>query len=544
MSSSRADLVIRGQVVVAAELDGLVTAEAVGIADGRVVAVGSAAQVDAAAAPGARLIDAGDAAVLPGLHDFHIHLVALARSRVAIALDEAADGGEVLERLRSAAASGGPADWLVGQGWSEVTLASLPPSALDEAVGTRLAFLTSHDGHSAWASAAARARGGVTAATADPAGGRIERDANGEPTGILRETAFDLVAPHVVRRQGPSLRRPLNVALLELASLGVTGASEAGDYTDANGVGADAALGDAYSSLTDLADVVDGRLRMTLGIPVDAIPAAAARGLRTGMVLDQRQTMRFGWAKEYSDGALGSGTAALFEPPTCGDRDAGIMRVTPIELDALFTAGRAAGIGLAVHAIGDRAAATVLDAVERAPVRPSGQPRDRMEHAQLLRAVDLDRFDQLGVVASIQPIHAAADRDLVDSCWDGRQELAYAWRALRAADAHLAAGSDAPFESVNPWVGIFAAVHRRLPTDAREDWRPAQSLTVAEALNAYTLGPARAIGAKDEGHLRPGARADLCVLSVGLDAILAADERLAEVSSVMTLVGGREVHRG
>ena len=148
---------------------------------------------------------------------------------------------------------------------------------------------------------------------------------------------------------------------------------------------------------------------------------------------------------------------------------------------------------------------------------------------------------RLGVTASIQPIHAAADRDLVESCWDGRQDRAYAWRSLRSAGAHLAAGSDAPVESVNPWIGLFAAVHRRLPSDDRGDWRPGQSLTVAEALSAYTLGPARAIGADDEGHLRPGARADLAVLSVDFDTLLAADERLADVRAEIAMIDGIEV---
>ena len=544
MTPPRADLVVRGQVVLAAELDGLVTAEAIGIAGGRVVASGSVAEVEAAAVPGARLVDAGDAAIVPGLHDFHVHLVGLARSRAAVSLDGAADGRDVLELLRAAAASGDPGEWITGRGWSEGQMAGLAPFVLDEAVGERLVYLGSHDTHSAWVSKAARTLAGLTAGTPDPQGGRIERGAHGEPTGILRETALDLVAPLVARRQGDALRGPLDATLRELAALGITGASEAGDYNDANGFGADAALGDSYSSLTDLADLVDGRLRLTLGIPVDAIAAAAARGLRTAERLDGRHTMRFGWAKEYADGALGSGTAALFEPRTCGDADAGILRVTAEELDALFASGRAAGIGLAVHAIGDRAAATLLDAVERAPVRSAGAPRDRMEHGQLLRTEDVERFARLGVVASIQPIHAAADRDLVETCWDGRQERAYAWRALREAGAHLAAGSDAPVESANPWLGLFAAVHRRLPTDVREDWRPDQALTLAEALNAYTLGPARAIGADDEGHLRPGARADLAVLSIGLEALVAADERLAEVRSVLTMVDGREVPAG
>lgn len=544
MTASHADLVVCGQVVVAAEPSGPETAEAVGISAGRVVSTGTRREVTDAAAAGARVVDVGPAAVIPGLHDFHIHLVGLARARTAARLDGAADGGEVLARLHQAALSLAPGAWVTGRGWSEAHLSSVTVGALDSAVGEHPAFVTSHDGHSAWASRAALRLAGVSAETADPNGGRLERDPHGAPTGILRETALDLVAPVVARRQGDALREPLDATLREMAAFGITGASEAGDYTDANGIGADAALGDSVSSLTDLAGLVDGRLRLTLGIPVDAIAAAESVGLRTGAMLQGRRTMRFGWAKEYADGALGSGTAALFEPRSCGDGGTGILRVNARELDALFGAARLAGIGLAIHAIGDMAAATVLDAADRAPDRSAGAPHDRMEHAQLLRAGELPRFAALGITASVQPIHAAADRDLVEECWDGHQDGAYAWRSLVEAGAHLAAGSDAPVESVNPWLGMFAAVHRRLPTDSRPDWRPAQALTLFEALSAYTLGPARAIGAADEGHLRPGARADLAVLSADLATVLEADHRLADVRSVLTFVDGVEVPVG
>lgn len=540
MTTPPADLVIRGQVIVAAEPGGLETAEAIGIADGRVVSIGRDADITDAAARGARLIDVRDSAVVPGLHDFHIHLVGLARTRRSVLLD-GIQPDELLGRLRHAAVERPPGAWLTGRGWSEAQMAAIEPSALEEAVGDRPAFLTSHDGHSAWASPSALVAAGVARASPDPPGGRIERDASGLPTGVLRETALDVVASVAARLQGEALRAPLDETLRELATLGITGVSEAGDYTDENGVGADAVLGDSFSSLTDLGDLVDGRVRATLGIPADAIGAAAARGLRTGMPMDGRMTLRFGWAKEYADGALGSGTAALFQPRTCGDGEAGILRVTDEELDAIFAAGRAAGIGLAVHAIGDRAAATVLDAIERCPVRVAATPADRIEHVQLIRPMDVDRLARLGVTASIQPIHAAADRELVEACWDGRQQDAYAWRNLVLAGAHLAAGSDAPVEAVDPWLGMHAAVHGRLPNDGRDDWRAEQRLAFAEALSAYTLGPARAIGVADEGHLRVGARADLAVLDVDLASLTAADERLAHVKARMTLVDGIEV---
>ena len=535
----RADLVVTGQVLVAAHPRGPERAEAVGISGGRVVSVGTRADVLGAAAPAARVIDGGESAVIPGLHDFHVHLVALARTRGDVRLDDAADGAEVAARLAAHAARLPPGAWIIGRGWSESQLASAPAGSLDDAVARRPTYVASHDGHSAWASVEARRLAGIGASTADPPGGRIERDLHGEPNGVLRETALDLVAGIVPRRQGADLRADLDATVAELSSSGLTGASEAGDYTDANGIGADAALGDSYSTLTDLADVVDGRLRMTLGIPADAIPAAAERDLRTGSLLDGRRTMRFGWAKEYADGALGSGTAALFHPRTCGDADAGIMRVAADELDAMFLAGRTTGIGLAVHAIGDRAAAQVLDAVERAPAPRPGVARDRIEHAQLVRAVDRPRFAALGVTASVQPIHAAADRDLVEACWGGRQADAYPWRGLLDSGALLAAGSDAPVEAVNPWLGVFAALHRRLPSDPRADWRPEQGMTIIEALHAYTLGPARAIGSADEGHLRVGARADLAVLSVGLDALLLGEVDFAVVRSTTTIVDGR-----
>jgi predicted amidohydrolase YtcJ len=537
----RADLLVRGDVLVAVDSGRVERAEAVSVAAGRIAAVGSYDDVRATLSRGGREVDAREAAVMPGLHDFHIHLVGLARTLAGVLLDEARDGNEVADRLGDAARAAAAGAWVTGRGWSEAQLGAFDLARLESAVGDHPAFVASHDGHSAWASAAARRIAGLTSATDDPPGGRIERDAHGEPTGVLRETGVELVARHQPRLQGSALRVHLDATLRELSQFGITGASEAGDYTDENGIGADADLGDSASTLLDLSDVVDGRLRLAVGIPADAIGAAAARGLRTGQQVAGRRTIRIGWAKEYADGALGSGTAALFEPRTCGERERGILRVSDEALDSILRDAHAGGIGVAVHAIGDRAAAIVLDAFSRAPSRLPGAPNDRMEHLQLIRGRDRARLAPLGITASIQPIHAAADRDLVESCWSGRQADAYAWRSIRAAGALLAAGSDAPVESVNPWLGVFSATHRRLPGDDRDDWRPAEALTIAEALEAYTSGPARAIGAADEGHLRIGARADLAVLSVGLEALLTGEVDFDAVRSQLTMVDGTPV---
>lgn len=531
------DLMIRGTIVVEALPSHLETVEAIGVRDGRVAAAGSWVDVSGAAAVGARLVDARPNLVIPGLHDFHVHLVGLARARGQLDLGGATDGAAILELVAGRAAQLSRDEWLLGRGWTEAAFATLDLEDLGVSLGGIRALFGSHDFHSAWASPALLAFAGITADTSHPAGGRIERDASGWPNGVLRESAVDLVAGHVPEPRGPELRGALDTVLREMAGLGITGASEAGDFSAEGGIGSFADLGDSVSSLLELAGDVDGRLRLSLGIPVEALAAATARGLRTGNWLAGQRTLRMGWAKEFADGALGSGTASL-TAAIPGGAGEGILRVSAEGLDALFAAARPAGIGLAIHAIGDRAARTVLDALARAPERSHGQPRDRMEHVQLLMPADTPRFAALGMTASVQPIHAAADRDLVDTQWRGREADAYAWRRLADAGALIAAGSDAPVESINPWLGIHAAVHRRLPSDARNDWTPTESLTIAEALRAYTMGPALAIGASDEGHLRVGARADLAVLDVDLDTLMAADERLADIRSTLTLVDG------
>ncbi len=539
MTAARATTVIVGQVVIEAHADRLETAEAIGIANGRVVSAGSRQDVTDAAAPGARVIDSGGMAVIPGLHDFHMHLVGLARARREVRLEGTATPAELVELVRAAAERLAHGAWLLGRGWDE---AVMPPSALialEAAVGERPAWLGSHDGHSVWASAAARRVAGISRATPDLAGGRIERHASGEPTGVLREEATTAVNRIAQRLTGDALAPALDETLAELASRGVTGATDAGDYDTSNGIGQWAPLGDSFSNLA-VADL-RGRVRLTIDIPASGIDAAVERRLRTGQALDA--TRRVGWAKLYADGALGSRTAALFEPYSCGQAEgSGILRVTSDELDGLLERAHRWGIGMAIHAIGDRAVASVLDAYQRAPAHRAGAPPDRLEHAQLVRPGDRGRFAALDVTASMQPVHCPSDREAVESCWAGRVAQAYAWRSLAGAGARLAFGSDAPVEPADPWLGMFAAVHRRYP-DELADWHPEEALDLPAALRAYTLGPARAMGRHDEGHLRPGAIADLAVLDVDLATLRAADERLAAVRSQLTLVAGRETHR-
>lgn len=544
MSLPRATVVLTGQVLISLRGDGLETAEAIGVGDGHVVAVGSRDDVLEAAAPGARLVAAGKAAIIPGIHDFHLHLVGMARARRAVAVDGASSFDALLDELRRGSAALLPDQWLLGWGWREEVLAGSDLGRLDEAVGDREALVSSHDSHSAWASAAALRAAGVNAGTPDPPGGRIERAADGGPSGILRESATDLVDAVAARLRGPALDAALDEVLAELAGFGITGATDAGDATAENGHGEYAALGDSASYLLGARGRLDRRIRLTVNLPAAAIGPASLLGLRTGGVLPGSATIRAGWAKAYLDGALGSRTAALHAPYLGGEAtNLGIVRLAPEQLDALFAAARGARIGLAMHAIGDRGVSMALEGLGRAPAPAIGTPPDRIEHAQLIRAEDLPAFAEHRVTASLQPVHVVSDRPVAEAEWGDRLASAYPWRSLSAAGARLAFGSDAPIETANPWLGLFAAVHRRAPGDGATDWQPGEALGPKAALASYIRGPAIGIGRPEEGTLALGAVADLAVLNVDLETLLAADERLAMVRSELTLVAGHEARR-
>ena len=536
----RAELVISGQVIVEARPGGFEMAEAVGIAHGRVVAVGERREVMGAAAPAARVIRA-DGVVVPGLHDFHLHLVGMARARRMVDLSGAVGMDELVARVRRAADATPREEWVRGDGWSSEALDPAGLDRLEGAVAGRPAYLKSHDRHSAWASAEALSRAGFDGGASDPEGGRFERTPDGRPNGLLRERAADLVGEHAGRLSGPDLEAALGEVVEELLGLGFTGATDAGDATSANGAGRYASLGDSFSSLSAAASVFDGRFRATLDFPVEAMGAAAGEGIRTGAPLPGTVTVTAGWAKVYADGALGSRTAAVFSPYGCGG-GTGILRLAPEELDAIVGGARAAGIGLAVHAIGDRAAAGVLDALERGEPQHPAVPPDRMEHLQLVRSADLPRLARLDVTASLQPLHLPADRETAERCWPDRLADAYPMASLAAAGARLAFGSDAPIEAPNPWLAIHVAVHRRLPGEPVA-WRTDEGITPGAALAAYTAGPARGAGRDDIGHLRAGAVADLAVLDCDLETLATSGPALTDTASTMTMVAGRIVYR-
>ena len=394
MSPPRAGTVVIGQVVIVAEADGLVTAEAIGIADGRVVSGGTREAVLEAARPDATRIEVGDRAVVPGLRDFHLHLVGMARARREVLLDDAADLGELASLLR-AGAERLPADaWLRGRGWREEAMAGVDRETLDRAVGGRPTLLYSHDAHSAWASPAALRRAGLDRSSTDPAGGRLERDSAGELSGVLRETATDLVESVAERLRGEELARAVDETVADLAALGVTAVVDAGDSAPDGGDGPFAVLGDRASALLSLRDRLEGQAA------ADREPARRRDRRRRRAGTAERHAGR--WER---DGAhrLGQGIRG---------RRARLAHGRAVRALHLRTAGPDGHptpvAGGARRAHRRRAAARVsgwpstplaivalptcwMPSNERTPRGP-GAPPDRIEHLQLMRPADLPRL--------------------------------------------------------------------------------------------------------------------------------------------------------
>ena len=428
---------------------------------------------------------------LPGLTDAHIHLESLARMKLEVDLGGTRSLEEALARVRRHAA-GLPDDaWVVGRGWYNDAWRDprFPDRrSLDEAAGGRPAFLVRKDAHSAWVSSAALGAAGVANGSPDPPGGVIDRDAAGDATGILRENAMDLVRR---RAPGPSDERvdaAMAATLRELSRLGVTSAHSM-----------DRAA--AFASLSRLHGRRPLPVRVTWNLPAPRLEHAERLGLRGGVGDDR---LRIWGVKAFLDGSLGSRTAQMLD-------GSGVPVLPQDELVELARRCAASGLSLCLHAIGDGAVRRALDALEPlAGASPRWRPR--IEHAQCVDPADVPRFRAAGVIASMQPIHAVADRELADREWPSLTGQAYAWRALQEAGAVLAFGSDAPVETADPLLGLDAATSWR----RRVGWHAELALTPAQALRAYTAGAAYAVGMEHRlGRLRPGLLCDLTVVQDG-----------------------------
>ena len=515
-----------------------VSAEALLARDGRVAAVGRASDL-AREAGNAERVDLRGGLMTPGWFDAHVHFMWWGFQMAEIDLRATKTIDEALELIGGRARDLAPGAWLTGGRFDKNNWGRWPTAAdLDRVTGDRPAVMRSRDGHSRWLNTAALKAANIRRDTAAPEGGAIFRDSAGAPTGVLQERANELAdraVPAATEADSDAATMRAQDEALKRGVTGVESLEQASSYAAARRARDRGAL----------------KVRMVMGIPHRSLAlslpttgsppqirdreafnfeAALETGLRTGQ---GDEWLRLGHVKFFSDGALGSQTAALEEPYE-GTDDRGILTFDPLELRTDVARAAAAGLAVAIHAIGDRAVRVALDAI--APTRmTSPELRQRLEHIQLVREEDLGRFGALGVIASMQPIHCTSDRDLADRYWGSkRTPRAYPWRTLLERGAVLAFGSDAPVEPIDPLLGIHAAVTRRRPTD-RDAWFPAQRLTLDEALHAYTAGAAYSTGREREwGTLEVGMRCDATVLDRDL-AQLSEDEVLeAKVGATIT----------
>ena len=503
----------------------------------RIVAVGDDSLRDLAG-PGTALDDLGGRAVLPGLTDAHLHWSWLARALQSVDLFEVPTKEEALRRVRARVEQTPPGEWVTGRGWLQDRWPdpAFPTAAdLDAAAPDHPVYLSARSGHAAWVNSAALRLAGLTAETPDPDGGAIQRDSAGRPTGILLEDpAMKLVSDLIPEPLPETLADWMGQAQAMAWRVGLTG------FHDFDGP-------DCLTALQILRERGQLGLRVVKNVNDSWIAPLLEAGIRWGFGDDW---IRIGGQKIFADGALGPRTAAMLAPYEGEPDNYGIVVTDKEEMAERVLRASAAGLPSAIHAIGDRAVHDVLDVYEMARRQeaeqgvPRSARRHRIEHVQVIHPDDVGRLAALGLVASMQPIHATADYPMVDRYWGARGEWAYNFRAQLARGVILAFGSDSPVEPLDPRQGVHAAVTRRRAdgSPGPDGWYPQGRLTLDEAVRGFTQGPAYAAGLEDRlGRLAPGCLADLIVLAEDWYAI--PPEAILTAEVVGTMVGGVWRHR-
>lgn len=514
---------------------------AMAIRDGKVLALGDDGAMRQHLKPHGEAINLEKNLVVPGLIDAHVHLSLYANYLYNVDLRDARSVEQAVERVAVRASKTPPEKWIRGHGWSQENWPDRAfPTAkqLDMRVPDHPVYMTAHSAHSAWVNTRALKLAGITAVTPDPPGGSIGRDSSGEPTGVLFETAMNLVSNVIPAPTPEQMADRVHTAIDRAHRGGLTGIH---DF--------DGALAfQAYQVLQKRGDLT---LRIVKNIPVDLLDQAINLGLRWGFGNDY---LRIGGVKTFADGALGPRTAWMVDPYEGEPDNRGICVTDPEEMMESVRKASAAGLPSTIHAIGDKAVHEVLNVYEAVrkeeatrQIQPS-QRRHRIEHVQLIHPQDARRLGELNVIASMQPNHATSDMLMADAYWSDRAEYSYNIRLQLDAGARIALGSDAPIEPIEPLPNIHAAVTRRRPdgSPGPEGWRAGPNgrrcLSVTEAIQGFTLGPAYAAGMEDRlGQLTPGYLADLVVLDRDIYQCEPMEIHAAKVLG--TMVGGRWQYR-
>ncbi len=527
-----ADLVVRNARIYTVD-DDRPRAEAMAVRGGRVLFVGSERGALATRGPQTRVLDLGGATVLPGIADAHVHLLGLGMALRTVDLTGTKSLDEVIARIAAKARDLPAGTWVTGRGWDQNDWPDtrLPVhTALSQALPNHPVFVTRVDGHAGLANALALRMAGVTAATQDPDGGRIERLPDGSPTGVLVDRAMGLVGSRIPALTRDQVRDATLAAIKEVNRLGLTSVHDAG---------VDAPVIDVYE---DLARAGNYSLRNYVMIRSD--DSTLARYFRRGpqnALYDGHLWIRA--IKISADGALGSRGAALLDPYTDDPHNSGLILTPPDRIRAVAVRALRNGFQLNVHAIGDRGNRVVLDAFEAALREvPSADHRFRVEHAQILHQDDIPRFAQLDVIPSMQSTHQTSDMYWVPNRLGYSRSLgAYAWRSLLNTGVVIPNGTDFPVESVNPMFTFQSAITRQdengWPVGG---WFADQRMTREEALKSITLWPAyAAFQEHDLGSLTAGKYADFVVLD--RDIMTVAPEQIRGTQVLATYIAGRPV---
>jgi predicted amidohydrolase YtcJ len=515
-------------------------AEAVAIRDAKIVAVGSAAEIEAYRGSSTKVIDAKGQLVLPGFEDCHIHFMDGSLGLLQVDLNGAKTVAEIQKRVKEYAASHPTQPWITGMGWTYPTFgpSALPnKKILDDVVPDRPVYLVAFDGHSSWANGKALALAGITKQTPDPPNGKIVRDANGEATGALKESAGNVIAnlmPKPTREERlAALRKGIHAA----NKFGLTRVQSAGQDFD----------------YLDLYDELRRKGELTLRFYVAYFlnpPELRPEDLEK--IEQARKTYHDEWiaggvVKTMLDGVVEAHTAAMLTPYSDDPSQIGKMFWDPPKYTAAVAELDRRGLQIFTHAIGEKAVRTALDAYEEAArTNHTHDARPRIEHIETISAEDIPRFGKLGVIASVQPLHLYPDEDTLDiwarNAGPERAQRAWSFHSIEAGGGRLAFGSDWPVVTMNPWTGMQTGITRKTSEGKPEGgFVPKEAVSLEDAIKAYTLGAAFA-GRREqqEGSLEAGKLADLIVINQDLFKIPPSDIGKTEV--LLTMVGGKVVY--
>ena len=527
-----ADLVVTNARIYPVD-DARPVVQALAVRDGKILFTGSAREAMALRGPNTRVVDAGGHTVIPGMVDAHAHLLGLGEALSSVDLVGTRSYEEVVARVANAAKGLPAGKWIIGRGWDQNDWGDTrfpTHEALSRALPNNPVYLTRVDGHAGLANAAAMRAAGITAATADPSGGRIERAA-GQPTGVFVDNAQGLLERAIPEPSREDSRKALRAAIAEAHRYGLVGVHDAGESRR------------TIDIMEEMAKAGELPFRLYVMISDDsaAIVHYLSIGPRSGLY-DNHLWVRS--IKLYADGALGSRGAALLEPYSDDPTNRGLLVSAPAHIERIAELALQAGFQVATHAIGDRGNRVVLDAYAAAlAAHPTADHRFRVEHAQILNHDDIPRFAELGVIPSMQAVHQTSDMYWAGSRLGlGRLAGAYAWRSLLETGVVVPNGSDVPVESVNPLFSFHSAVSRQ---DADNwpvgGWMPEQRMTREEALRSMTIWPAyAAFQERIMGSLTPGKLADFVILD--RDIMTVPERDILGTAVLSTYIGGKSVY--